>query len=148
MKDLCCKIKDDKCQCEGGEETEGGSGDAPRLDGVHCLARGQPCLMAKLKKPWKEAKLPLKAKDHHILEILKKIIDKFNNNKKAHQKAKHSNMAEKYYTTTVNLAPSTWEEEIRHDPVLTATRRNEKITLLADYIGKHSTRSGFSISCC
>ena len=104
--------------------------------------------MAKLKKPWKEAKLPLKAKDHHILEILKKIIDKFNNNKKAHQKAKHSNMAEKYYTTTVNLAPSTWEEEIRHDPVLTATRRNEKITLLADYIGKHSTRSGFSISCC
>ena len=43
VKDLCCRIKEDKCQCEGGKGTEVESGEALGMDEVHCLARGQPC---------------------------------------------------------------------------------------------------------
>ena len=48
VKDLCCGIKEDKCQCEGGKGTEVESGEALGMDKVHCLARGQPCLIPKI----------------------------------------------------------------------------------------------------
>ena len=107
---------------------------------MHCKARGQLCLMAIIQKGWKEAALPMKSSDYHILEQLKKIKQNFDKNKKPQQKAKHGQMALKYFNTTVNLAPSTWEEDIRHDSVLTAARKDEKIRLLGDYISENSTR--------
>ena len=140
VKDLCCRIKEEKCQNKGGEGTEVESGEALGMDEVHCLARGQPCLMGKMKKGWREAALPMKSDDYNILEQFKKLKQNFDKNKKPQQRAKHSQMADKYNKTTVNMAPSNWEEQIRHDTALTSARREEKINLLADYIGKNSTR--------
>ena len=146
--DLCCTIRKDRCQCDGGEDVgleaggegvEGGSGGAQERK-MHCKARGEPCLMAKMKKGWQEAALPVKSSDFNIMEQFNKFKQNFDKSKKPQQRAKHSKMANKYYKTTVNMAPNTWEEDIRTDSVLTAARRDEKIRLLADYIGPNSTR--------
>ena len=82
----------------------------------------------------------MKSSDYKIIEQFKKIKQSFDKSKKPQQKAKHNQMASKYCETTVNLAQNSWEEDIRKDSVLTAARRDEKIHLMADYIGPNSTR--------
>ena len=49
---------------------------------MHCKARGEPCLMAKMKKGWQEAALPVKSSDFNIMEQFKKIKQNFDKSKK------------------------------------------------------------------
>ena len=82
ISDLCCKVKSDKCQCDGGEnvgEEGGGEGEGEGREAeqgrsaekMHCKARGQPCLMAIIQKGWKEAALPVKSSSCNLSSLLR-----------------------------------------------------------------------------
>ena len=53
---------------EAAEEGGEGGSDGALNRKVHCKSRGQPCLMAKMKKSWQEAALPLKSSDYKIIK--------------------------------------------------------------------------------
>ena len=71
LRSVCCMIdsKTKKGRCH--EE-----GDPTSLwcdTRTSCLQLGSPCILAKVKKNWEDARLPLKDQDDHILRVLEKV---------------------------------------------------------------------------
>ena len=94
--------------------------------------------MAKVKKNWEDARLPLKDQDDHILRVLEKV-------RSAHDKKKKKNgLTEAYIVelkkTTVNLAPQDWESKILADNLTSAVQHQEKIAVMRDYLCPEGTR--------
>ena len=102
-----------------------------------CLQLGSPCILAKVKKNWEDAKLPLKDQDDHILRVLEKV-------KSAHDKKKKNGLTEADIAmlkkTTVNLAPQDWESRILADELTSAAQHQEKIAVMRDYLCPEGTR--------
>ena len=122
LRSVCCMIdsKTKKGRCH--EE-----GDPTSLwcdTGTSCLQLGPPCLMAKVKKNWEDARLPLQDQDDHILRVLEKV-------RSAHDKKKKNGLTEadiaELKKTTVNLAPQDWERKILADNVTSAVHHKEKL---------------------
>ena len=104
---------------------------------MSCLQLGSPCLLAKVKKNWEDARLPLKDQDNHILRVLEKV-------KSAHDKKKKNGLTEadivQLKKTTVNLAPQDWERQILADNVTSAVQHKAKIAVMRDYLCPEGTR--------
>ena len=127
---VCCSISRETERGRCGEE--GG-----------CLGRGLPCLLAKLKERWEEAGLPIKDRDHHIIEILTKLkadFDKLKRKKFNNEESKQEAI-NKLKMKTVNLAPIDWKTRIMSDRILWAQAKADKVELLDDYIGPMATWS-------
>ena len=104
-----------------------------------CLQLGSPCLLAKIKKNWNDAHLPLKDNDEHLLRALEKIkkgVDK----KKRHGLSREDMEALK--GSTVNLAPEDWEQKILADRFVFAAQHRAKISLMRDYLCPDGSRYG------
>ena len=93
--------------------------------------------MAKIKKNWEEAHLPIKDLDSNILRSLVKIKNDFDK-KKRHGFSEGELEALK--KTTVNLAPSDWESRILADRLTSAAQHIVKINILKDYLSANGTR--------
>ena len=107
------------------------------------MGRGLPCLLAKLKERWEEAGLPIKDRDHQIIEILTKLkadFDKLKRKKFNNEESKQEAI-NKLKMKTVNLAPIDWKTRIMSDRILWAQAKADKVELLDDYIGPMATRS-------
>ena len=96
-----------------------------------------PCLMAKVKKNWEAARLPLKGQDDHIIRVLEKV-------KSDHDKKKKNGLTEadivKLKKTTVNLAPQDCEKRILADNLTSAVQHKAKIAVMRDYLCHEGTR--------
>ena len=135
LKSISCKIdsKTKKARCH--EE-----GDPTSLwcdIRASCLQLGCPCLLAKVKKHWEVARLPLKDQDDHILRVLEKV-------KSAHDKKKKNGLTEadiaELKKSTVDLAPKDWERKILADNLTSAVQHKQKIALMRDYLCPEGTR--------
>ena len=135
LKSICCKIdsKTKKGRCH-----EEGDPNSVWCDTrASCLQLGSPCLLAKVKKNWEAARLPLKDRDNDIIGVLEKV-------KSAHDKKKKNGLTEvdiaKLKKSTVNLAPQDWERKILADNLTSAVQHKEKIALMRDYLCPEGTR--------
>ena len=102
-----------------------------------CFQLGCPCLLAKIKKNWEDAELPLKDQDDNILRGLEKVKSAFDKKKK--NGLSQADIAE-MKKTTVNLAPQDWERRILADQLTSAAQHQEKIALMRDYLSPEGTR--------
>ena len=102
-----------------------------------CIQSGNPCLIAKVKKSWEEAHLPIKDCDSHIIRSLVKIKSNFDK-KKRHGFSEGE--LESLKATTVNLAPSDWESRILADRLTSAAQHIVKINIMRDYLSADGTR--------
>ena len=89
-----------------------------------CLLLGSPCLLAKVKKNWEDAR-----QDDHILRVLEKV-------KSAHDKKKRHGLTEaditKLKKTTVNLAPQDWERKILADKLTSGVQHQAKLAVTSN----------------
>ena len=136
IRSIVCRIDSNK-KARCGESKEGTEAWCDVRAG--CLQLGSPCLLAKIKKNWNDAHLPLKDNDEHLLRALEKIkkgVDK----KKRHGLSREDTEALK--RSTVNLAPEDWEQKILADRFLSAPQRRAKISLMRDYLCPDGSRYG------
>ena len=102
-----------------------------------CIQSGNPCLIAKIKKNWEEAHLPIKDCDSHIIRSLVKIKSNFDKKK---GRGFSEGEVESLKATTVNLAPSDWESRILADRLTSAAQHIVKINIMRDYLSADGTR--------
>ena len=102
-----------------------------------CIQSGNPCLIAKVKKSWEEAHLPIKDCDSQIIRSLVRIKSNFDK-KKRHGFSEGE--LESLKATTVNLAPSDWESRILADRLTSAAQHIVKINIMRDYLSADGTR--------
>ena len=127
---VCCTISRETRRGRCGEE--GG-----------CLERDQPCLLAKVKERWEEARFPIRDRDDNIIDImttLKKDFEKLRKKKFSSEEMRQE-ATNRLKMKTVNLAPTDWRTRIMSDHVLWAQAKADKVELLEDYIGLSATRS-------
>ena len=123
---MCCPIRTKQSICSSEEG---------------CKSRGDPCLMLKLKERWSEAEMPLQDDDFNIQRIMKKVKAKFDNRLKNRlTEVKRRSFVEGLQHTTVNLAPRNLEAIIQSDRILSQEQKQNKITIMRDYIGPEASR--------
>ena len=131
---ICCKVdsKTKRTRCKEVSELTTPWSETR----AGCIQSGSPCLMAKIKKNWEEAHLPIKDLDSNILRSLVKIKSDFDK-KKRHGFSEGELEALK--KTTVNLVPD-WESRILADRLTSAAQHIVKINILKDYLSADGTR--------
>ena len=132
---ICCKVdsKTKRTRCKEVSELTTPWSETR----AGCIQSGSPCLMAKIKKNWEEAHLPIKDLDSNILRSLVKIKSDFDK-KKRHGFSEGE--VEALKKTTVDLAPSDWESRILADRLTSAAQHIVKINILKDYLSADGTR--------
>ena len=132
---ICCKVdsKTKRTRCKEVSELTTPWSETR----AGCIQSGSPCLMAKIKKNWEEAHLPIKDLDSNILRSLVKIKSDFDK-KKRHGFSEGE--VEALKKTTVNLAPSDWESRILADRLTSAAQHIVKINILKVYLSADDTR--------
>ena len=110
----------------------------------NCLLTSNPCLLAKLKSPWERGGFPLK-NDRYLLEVLKKVKQKFDKERARKQKKgmtdeEERRVAETFSSSTLNLAAANWLKAITQEK-MRADWKQQKIAFLSDYIGSEASRS-------
>ena len=120
---ICCKVdsKTKRTRCKEVSELTTPWSETR----AGCIQSGSPCLMAKIKKNWEEAHLPIKDCDSHIIRSLVKI---------------KSNFDKKKGRGISDLAPSDWESRILADRLTSAAQHIVKINIMRDYLSADGTR--------
>ena len=124
---MCCPIRNAHSICSSEEG---------------CKSRGEQCLMLKVKDRWVKAEMPLQRDDFQIQRIMKKTKAKFDNkNKNRLSEVNRRSFVESLQKITMNLAPRNWEAMVLADGILSRDQKQNKITVLRDYIGPGASRT-------
>ena len=106
------------------------------------MARGQRCILYKLKQRWLEAVLPIQT-DKNIIAKMKVVYKEYNNARKSINRmgeGKRRELVDRWGADTFDLSVNNWEAAIHGDPVLSPADKEQKIALMLDYLGEDATR--------
>ena len=96
---------------------------------------------AQVSKIWKDAEVPLK-QDRSIIENVVAVKTKYQKILKVKHKLSEDEKQEyiEGMKTTFNIADNNWRQLVETDTILTAPQKEEKISVILDYIGDSATR--------